>query len=156
MSIQGDTEALARDIVVAVDAVRETVDPAALSKIRTTTINFRARARTIRGNVDALDILATVDDGADLIRAAIWERDTRRDLVRVEQHSGELADALASLPPGGYRQRTYRVRSGDTLQTIARTEMGDWQAWTQIVAANRIDPGEPLTIGAELIIPEPE
>ena len=50
--------------------------------------------------------------------------------------------------------RTYVVRQGDTLEAIARAQLGDGQKWRQIAAANPgVNPNN-LKIGQSLSIPE--
>ena len=49
---------------------------------------------------------------------------------------------------------TYTIKSGDTLESIARTQMGDGQKWQLITSANpRLDP-KALKIGERITIPE--
>lgn len=156
MTIRADVAEIAYTARSISDAVDSTTDTRALLLERDRAIVLRQSCRAVRADLDALDVLTGVAAGSSLLESAIWERQTRQDLLRIEQQAGALIDALGSLLPGGYRQRRYTVRTGDTLQTIARREMGDWQAWTQIVEANRIDPGEALTVGSELVIPEAE
>lgn len=52
--------------------------------------------------------------------------------------------------------RSHRVRSGDTLQSMAWSEYGDATAWRTIAEANDIDDPMRLTPGAELLIPAPD
>jgi nucleoid-associated protein YgaU len=50
--------------------------------------------------------------------------------------------------------RTYTIRSGDTLEEIARRELGDGQRWRAIVDANPgLDP-KALKIGRSIVLPE--
>jgi len=156
MTIRSTVAQIGVDAAALAEAARSTADPAALARVRTRAIELRSRCRDVRDDLDALDVLGTVDEGAELLEAAIWERQTRHDLLALERHAGDLAAAIGALQPGGYQQRTTQVRAGDTLQVIAKREMGDWRAWPQLVAANDIDPGEPLTVGSTLIVPEPE
>ncbi len=50
---------------------------------------------------------------------------------------------------------TYRVRSGDTLGKIAKRFYGDAGRYTLIVTANAIKNPDRLTLGQELVIPDP-
>jgi nucleoid-associated protein YgaU len=51
------------------------------------------------------------------------------------------------------RERSYRVRDGDSLWRIAERELGDGERWRELVAANRgLDPDR-LTVGAVLALP---
>lgn len=49
--------------------------------------------------------------------------------------------------------RTHRVASGDTLQSLAWREYGDATKWRPIAEANGIDDPMRLTIGQDLLIP---
>lgn len=50
---------------------------------------------------------------------------------------------------------TYRVKSGDTLGKIAKRVYGDAALYTRIVAANHLANPDRLTVGQELVIPDP-
>ena len=67
---------------------------------------------------------------------------------------GRVLESAAATPPptGG---RTYRVRSRDTLESIARHFYGSGQRWKEILEANRerIASPEALRVGAEILIP---
>lgn len=59
--------------------------------------------------------------------------------------------ALPAAPAAGTMQ--YTIKSGDTLEGIARTQMGDGQKWQLIAAANPgLDP-KALKIGQKITIP---
>lgn len=51
--------------------------------------------------------------------------------------------------------RTYTVKPGDTLESIARDLTGDPLNWVVIAHANSIPEGTPLEPGRVLMIPEP-
>ncbi len=55
----------------------------------------------------------------------------------------------------GSAQKTYTVKSGDTLTKIAQTVYGDGTRWTEILEANRDQIPNPdiIQVGQELIIP---
>lgn len=56
----------------------------------------------------------------------------------------------APVPPAG---REYTIKSGDTLEGIARAELGDGQRWKQIVDMNPgLDP-KSLKIGRKIMLP---
>ena len=67
------------------------------------------------------------------------------------------ATAPAPAPAAATAQapaRTYTIRSGDTLEEIARRELGDGQRWRAIVDANPgLDP-KTLKIGRSIVLPE--
>lgn len=57
------------------------------------------------------------------------------------------------LPPAQPQSRTYTIRKGDTLWSIAQRVYGDGQKWKDISAANpSIDPKK-LAIGQEITLP---
>ena len=72
--------------------------------------------------------------------------------------SGSSAGAVTPVPPPpappvSDSGREYVVKSGDTLEAIARSQMGDGQKWKSIVAANPgINPTN-LKIGQKIRIP---
>lgn len=111
-----------------------------------------ARSRALRTQLDALTLSPA--EGAEQLAVCLWDRETRRSLLQVEAAGAALASSLGDVEPGGYQQRRYIVGQGDTLQSIAQRLLGDWALWTQIVAANGLDPGATLAVGTELIIPE--
>lgn len=56
--------------------------------------------------------------------------------------------------PAAGGARTYVIRQGDTLEAIARAQLGDGQKWRQIAAANPgVNPSN-LKIGQSISIPE--
>jgi len=138
----GDAVALA----TAVDASTDT------TPLRAEGARVAARARALRTQLDALDLAPA--EGEEQLEVCLWDRETRRALLQVEASGVALSAALRDVEPGGYQQRRYVVGQGDTLQSIARKLLGDWQLWTQIVAANGLDPGADLAVGTVLIIPE--
>ena len=57
------------------------------------------------------------------------------------------------LPPAQPVSRTYTIRKGDTLWSIAQREYGDGQRWKDISAANpSVDPKK-LAIGQQITLP---
>jgi nucleoid-associated protein YgaU len=89
----------------------------------------------------------------------LGERDaTIRDLKeRIRTLQGSLEGERGTLKAIRQRQnsvRTYVVKSGDTLQNIAREFYGDPNQWKKIYTANpdKIDRGLPKP-GATLVIP---
>ena len=69
----------------------------------------------------------------------------------------ELADVLrlAKVLPGGEKPRTYPVRRGDSLATIARDQLGDEARWPEIFLLNRSTVQNPNRIfpGQVLFLP---
>ena len=144
-----DLSALFSDAQALAGAVESTADVAGL---RSEGRRVGTQARTLRTQLDALTLSPA--EGQEQLEVALWDRETRRALLQVEASGVALSAALRDVEPGGYQQRRYVVGQGDTLQSIARKLLGDWQLWTQIVAANGLDPGADLAVGTVLIIPE--
>jgi len=82
-----------------------------------------------------------------------WQVGTVSTLRLLAGHTHRAQDVLTVLLEGR-RPRTYEVRSGETLQSIAQATLGDWQAWHRLVTANGLDPASVLPAGTLLIIPE--
>lgn len=59
----------------------------------------------------------------------------------------------AALPPSGASGRTYTVRAGDTLSTIAARMLGNASAWTQIASLNGIRDPNVIQPGQVLRLP---
>jgi nucleoid-associated protein YgaU len=69
----------------------------------------------------------------------------------------ELADLLrfAKVVGGGPRPRTYKVKRGDTLSSIAQTQLGNANRWPEIFVLNRaqIRHRDRITVGQVLTLP---
>ena len=65
-----------------------------------------------------------------------------------------IPQSPVTLPRGG-DEGPYRVREGDTLETIARDAYGDPRAWRRIAEANTARLGDPPVLypGLELRLP---
>jgi nucleoid-associated protein YgaU len=83
-------------------------------------------------------------------KAEIWTA-----IKTVPGYQNEIAGDIQVRPPAGGSARTYTVKSGDTLSKIAKSELGDANAYMKIFEANRdqlsdpdkIKPGQVLKIG---------
>ena len=66
-----------------------------------------------------------------------------------------LSPAAKKRTTHGGRRRTYRVRAGDTLMSIAARKdvYGNWRQWRKIARANKIRDPKKLKIGQVLRIP---
>ena len=112
----------------------------------------------------------TVKAGDNLTRIARTELgDAGRWREVLEANRGLLGDADAIVvgmtlrlpgkpvqaPPRPAPPRTYQVRSGDSLFTIAAAKLGDGERWREVMAANvdRLDRPEDLQAGMELKLP---
>ena len=127
-----------------------------LEHVRASAAGYLADIKTLRTDLDSTDIETLVvnsEDAARTLKIRIWERDVRTLLVKMAGDLIDMIDIAADLKQRA-GQKIVLVRSGDTIQGIARRELGDWSEWTRIVEANPgLDPGT-LTSGQTIIIPE--
>ncbi len=125
----------------------------ALSNVRSTLSGLRADILSARDDLDATDItdLVRYQDGEDLIRLWQWERGLRRRLVRLDRRL-RVAEAVVVNALEARADKVYIVRSGDTLQTIAARQLGDWREWTRLADVNGLGAGA-LTAGTQIRIP---
>ena len=80
----------------------------------------------------------------------------KADFSNVQSGSSTRPDASAQ--PAAAADRSYTVKSGDTLSAIAKREYGDAGQWKRIFEANRgtIDNPDLIHPGQELKIPTNE
>lgn len=112
------------------------------------------RVVEIRSRLDALSVGQTYSVARELMDAALWERSTRSALVASTATAMKIRDTasrIAGRTPS--RVRRHVVKAGETPQSIARMELGDWQRWMDILIANQLDPADNLTVGDTLVIP---
>lgn len=113
-------------------------------------VDLRAVRRELDA-VDAADFLLVVD-GARTIALWDWQRQTRRTLARVASGLLDLQRMAARFAEGDSR-KVVIAQDGDTLQTVAARELGDWRAWPDLLAANPGVPIGALPGGTALVIP---
>ena len=109
--------------------------------------------RTELDDTSSASLLNTVGDAARILAVWTWERDTRK---ATQDYLVEVlaADVTAKGLTGRSDRSTYTTREGETLQAIAQSQLGDWEAWPLILDANpSILPGL-LPPGTTLVIPE--
>lgn len=107
-----------------------------------------------RARLDAWDAPQAPPPGsgaARLLALWTWERSVRRALVQLAGQARRL-QVVARRAAHGQPDRAYLVRAGDTWQSIARTQLGDWRRWAEIVDHNAADAEAPVP-GALLSIP---
>jgi nucleoid-associated protein YgaU len=83
-------------------------------------------------------------------KAEIWTA-----IKTVPGYQNEITGDIQVRPPAGGGGKTYTVKAGDTLSKIAKSELGDANAYMKIFEANRdqlsdpdkIKPGQVLKIG---------
>lgn len=118
-------------------------------------VGLREEAREIRRGldvVDAVDFLA-VEDGARVLQAWRWQRDLRQRLTRAAVGLIGLERQVDEVV-GGMQRRTIVVRRGDTWQSVAQRELGDWSAWRLLLEANPEIRPSALEPGLVLVIPQ--
>lgn len=99
------------------------------------------------------DSLISVLDGPRQVSIWRWRRLVSFQLAQqLAQVRGVLEGVTELLD--GLLIRVVTVKEGDTLQRIARRELGSWRAWPDILAANPAitDPFN-LPVGLQLVIP---
>ena len=84
-------------------------------------------------------------------------KEKKADFSNVQSGSSSRPDAAAAQPAAA-AERTYTVKSGDSLSAIAKREYGDANQWRRIFEANRdkIDNPDLIHPGQELKIPAAE
>ena len=158
---QADVSSFVAVFTEAAAAIRPSLDVGTQTEVELGT--FRAavaetvgRFRVFRTDLDSTasaDLLNTTQDAARLLAVWSWERDTRQ-AAQDFAVSVLAADSTARSLDGQSDRGTYTTRDGETLQSIAQAELGDFQAWTLILAANPdILPGL-IPSGTTLVIPE--
>ena len=96
------------------------------------------------------------EQGEDIEEAAVVPTATPTD-PEPEQVNTDSPDEAQEDPPPDVARRTYTVQSGDTLWTIAESQLGSGARWEELLEANndrlRGDPDR-LWAGMEIVIPE--
>lgn len=159
--VETRVEALADALLDAQAAIQpdletNTQTPQQIGNLRATTAQIVIDFRALRSDLDALDsqdLILTQQSADRLSGIWRWERDTRRDLQDFIGTVVETDRTFAQLD-GQSDRGTYTTREGETLQSIAQNELGDFAAWPQILEANPgLLPGL-LPSGTTLVIPE--
>ena len=111
------------------------------------------RLRTDLDTTDTATLLLTANDAERLLAVWTWERETRSAVQGFVFGVIESADIAKELNEGSDRA-TVTTRAGDTLQSIAARELGNFAEWPRILDANPgLLPGT-LAAGTVLILPE--
>lgn len=100
---------------------------------------------------ESIAIEAISSPGARLSASAdfVWTLQSKQRLTRAEIFS-LIRRILAETRP--VSRRRYLVRDGDTLQSIAERELGDFTRWIEIADANDLDTTD-VTVGQLLVLP---
>lgn len=104
-------------------------------------------------DLDTLDVQSQFSDARQLLLAGRTEREVRARMLSARaslERARADAQALLKRDP---QARTYNIRSGDTLQSIAARELGDARRWRDIADANGISPSETLAAGTHIDLP---
>lgn len=73
--------------------------------------------------------------------------------ITVQNSTPAKAAQAAASTTTGAPQRTYTVKAGDTLMTIAASLYGTWQYWTLLANANSIRDPNTILVGQTLQVP---
>lgn len=132
-----------------------TASPRDLEGLAATSSGIRTQVRALVRQLDQVDAVVWLDvvDGARTIGAWTWQRRSRELLTRAAARLVELERRIGEVL-AGRELRIVLVRQGETWQSIAQRELGDWNAWRQLLAANpSVLPGA-LGPGVSLVIPQ--
>ena len=122
--------------------------------IRGMAVETAASIDESRRRLDPITASSVFTKATDLLDASRWIHDTRFSYVQIRASMlGVMAacDSAISVLPAANRWHT--VKAGETPQSIAAVELGDWQRWPDLMDANDLDPAATLTAGARLLIP---
>lgn len=138
------------------DALQDgTATTAQLHYLEATLTGIGDGVQELRDDLDALRMSEQMvfEDGANLATLWKWERGLRDSLVTFALSVQDALTITTNLERGQDEQ-VYVSRSGDTLQRIAATTLGDWREWPRLLEANPgLTPGE-LSSGTVLTIPK--
>lgn len=128
---------------------------AQLEAMRATASGLEADIRTLNRELDRRDELdwLVVVDGERTLSMWLWRRSTRSALLGLWRQVHAIATAARDLG-GGVRQKLVVVREGDTWQSIAHRELGGWEEWPRLLAANPTRSAGALVQGATVVVPE--
>lgn len=73
--------------------------------------------------------------------------------ITVTSKSAAAKARIAAQAVGAAPTARYTVKSGDTLQSIASSKLGDWSKWISIATANGLRSSNQLIPGQTLVIP---
>ncbi|MFB6373328.1 MAG: LysM peptidoglycan-binding domain-containing protein [Bradymonadaceae bacterium] len=127
--------------------------------------NAIAQVESVLAELKSRDLLATSQvpgggggsgtsadsGGARVLSAATWAAKTEQT---ARQTRGTLVDMIREFVARrkGRGASTYVVGAGETLQSIAQNELGDWSRWTEIADRNGLENAS-VEPGDELVLP---
>lgn len=121
------------------------------SVVRRSARATHARLSRLSSRLKSISQDAVSGDGAARMRAQSWATDMERRSRTVSADVLEFVRKLEeALRPSS--TRTYVVARGDTLQSIAREQLGDFSRWTEIADRNDLETTN-LEVGQSLEIP---
>jgi len=158
LDIRDAAEDVATGVAAAIAGIESalttgTVTAGRLGNLRASLRGHRAEIAAIRGDLDALDVTdyQLYPDAAVTLALWGWERELRHSLVAVAP-SVRQAEKIAVRLVSGSARKTVTARAGETLQSIAARELGDWRDWVRLADANGLAPGA-LVAGTQVVIP---
>lgn len=111
-------------------------------------------ARALLVDLAAVDetTLISVQSAENLILIWVWRREFRRSVLALSYDLARLQERLVEFTRG-FQDRIVYVTEGETLQSIAQRELGDFRAWPQLVEQNPgLSPCD-LAPGTAIVIP---
>lgn len=111
-------------------------------------------ARALLADLATVDetTLINVQSAKNLIQIWLWRRESRRSVLALSFDLTRMFERLTEYVRG-YQVRIVYVTEGETLQSIAQRELGDFQAWPQLVEQNPgLSPCD-LEPGTAIVIP---
>lgn len=126
---------------------------ASLRHLLATVAGLRADIRTLRRSLDQVDAADFLrgSNAQHIIGLWQWQRGLRGEFIALDAASLEVEVQVALLL-SGTGHRIHVVRSGETLQSIAADELGDWKEWRTLAEVNDLAPGA-VSSGTILVVP---
>ncbi len=131
------------------------VTSAQLRYLEATLTGIADGVRGLRADMDPVRVEdeTIYEDGANTIALWRWERGLRHAMTKFELSVRDALEITSHIDRGQDEQ-VYVSRSGDTLQRIAQSTLGDWREWPRLLEANPdLGPGN-LPSGTVLTIPK--
>lgn len=110
--------------------------------------------RALIRDLDGLDAptFAPTADGAQVLFLMQWQRDLRSQLLSFLAGATDTVRQAREVA-SGLRSNTITAKDGDTWRKIAARELGDFDAWQQVLDANPDIGLHGLAAGVRVVIP---
>jgi len=130
------------------------LDPQQAAGARTTMQGIAADIKSITDGLAAIDesAVTAVFDGERALAVWRWRRSLRMDLITLLSHVQDLARVL-NVYEKGAGESVVVAKEGDTLQSIAASELGSWEDWGALASRNPGLSPDTLAPGTAIIIP---